>query len=137
MMRYMLEGGPTMWPILLLAIVIANLTLANAVRLFGIRRAGARTQNSVNAILFWGAVAVAIGLFGQWNGLYKVATILASAPVVNPNAVIMGFSETLVSTIAGLTVFIVAAPCWYVLHARCRALRAAGSAGSGGGQLFE
>ena len=52
-MRYMFEGGFVMWPILLLAIVTAILILANAVRLFGQGRASARTQSSVNAILFW------------------------------------------------------------------------------------
>ncbi len=125
MMRYMFEGGFTMWPILLLAIVIALLTLVNAGILFIRREASARTQSSVNAILFWGTVAVVLGLFGQWSGLYKGFSAVAEAGMINPSAVIMGFSETLISTIAGLTVFIVAAPCWFVLHARCRALRAA------------
>jgi biopolymer transport protein ExbB/TolQ len=122
MMRYMLEGGFAMWPILLIAVAIAILVLFNTVRLFGVRKADERTRSSVNAILFWGVVAVVIGLFGQWSGLYKVATFLINAPAVNPGALIMGFSETLISTIAGLTVFTVAAPCWFVLHARCRAL---------------
>lgn len=125
MMRYMLEGGFTMWPILLLALVIALLVPINAGRLFLMRRADAQVQSSVNAILFWAIVAVVLGWFGQWSGLYKVATVLINASVLNPNAVIMGFSETLISTIAGLTVFVVSAPCWFVLHARCRALRAA------------
>ncbi len=124
-MRSMFAGGFTMWPILLPAIVIAMLTLVNVVRLFVARRANARTQSSVNAILFWGAVAVVLGLFGQWSGLYKGFTAVAELGLASQSAVIMGFSETLISTIAGLTVFIVAAPCWFVLHARCRALRAA------------
>ena len=126
-MEYMLRGGPTMWAILLLAIVIAILTLKNAVRLFVERKADAQVKSSVNAILFWGAVAVFFGWFGQWNGLYKMASIVVDAPAVNPDLVVMGFWETLVSAIAGLAVFLVAAPCWFVLHARCRALRAAGS----------
>ena len=133
MMRYMLEGGFTMWPILLFAIVIALLVLVNAGRLFLMRQANARVQSSVNAILFWGTVAPVLGWFGQWSGLYKVATIIASASVLNPSAVIMGFSESLISTIAGLTVFVVAAPCWFVLHARCRALRAADPRDHAGG----
>ena len=133
MMRYMMEGGPTMIAILLLAIVIALLVLVNVVRLFGARQADARTQSSVNAILFWSTVAVVIGLLGQWNGLYKGFSVVAAAEVINPSAVIMGFSETLVSVIAGLTVFIVAAPCWFVLRARCRALRAADPLSHAGG----
>ncbi len=133
MMRYMFEGGFVMWPILLLAIVIALLTLVNLIRLFGVGRANARTQSSVNAILFWGTVAVVLGLFGQWSGLYKGFTAMAEYGVVNPSAVIIGFSETLVSAIAGLTVFIVAAPLWFVLHARCRALRAADPSDHAGG----
>ena len=132
-MRYMLEGGFLMWPILILAIVIAFLVLANAVRLFVMRQASERTQSSVHAILFWATVAPVLGWLGQWNGLYKAASIIAHAPVLNPSAVIMGFSESLVSTIAGVTVFVVAAPCWFVLHARCRALRAADPRGRAGG----
>ncbi len=133
MMRFMLEGGFTMWPILLLAIVIALLILVNVIRLFAIGRANARAQSSVNGILFWGTVAVVVGLFGQWSGLYKGFTAAAELGVANPSAVIMGFSETLISTIAGLTVFIVAAPCWFVLHTRCQALRAADPRDHAGG----
>ncbi len=124
-MRYMMEGGLTMWFILLLAIVIAILTLVNAVRLFLGRQADARTQSSVNAILFWSTVAVVLGWLGQWSGLYKGFVAIAQYGVANPSALILGFSESLISTIAGLTVFLVAAPCWFVLQARCRALRAA------------
>ncbi len=133
MMRYMMEGGLTMWFILLLAIVIAILTLANAVRLFVTRQANARTQSSVNAILFWSTVAVVLGWLGQWSGLYKGFVAIAQYGVANPSALILGFSESLISTIAGLTVFLVAAPCWFVLHARCRALRAADSLDHAGG----
>ncbi len=46
--------------------------------------------------------------------------------MINPSAVIMGFSETLTSTIPGLTVLIVAAPVRFVLYARCWSLRAVG-----------
>lgn len=126
MMEYMWRGGPVMWPILILAIVIVVLTLSNAIRLFVSRKADAQTQSSVNAILFWGTVAVFLGWFGQWNGLYSMASIVVDSPTLNPAMVVMGFWETLVSAIAGLAVFIVAAPCWFLLHARCRSLRAAG-----------
>lgn len=131
-MRYMLEGGFVMWPILLLAIVSAVLVLANAVRLFVRRSTSARTESSVNAILFWATVAVVLGWFGQWTGLYKSAAVIAQASMLNPSAVAMGFSQSLISTIAGVTVFVVAAPCWFVLHARCRALRAADPRAHGG-----
>jgi len=97
-----------------------------AVRLFVSRKADARVQSSVNAILFWGAVAVFLGWFGQWNGLYKIASYVIDAETLNPGAMVIGFWETLVSAIAGMGVFIVAAPCWFLLHARCQALRAAG-----------
>lgn len=124
-MEYMWRGGPVMWPILILAIVIVILTLMNVIRLFVNREADARVQSSVNAILFWGVVAVFLGWFGQWSGLYKIASFVVDAPTLNVGAVIVGFWETLVSAIAGMAVFIVAAPCWFLLHARCRSLRAA------------
>ncbi len=54
------------------------------------------------------------------------STAVAEAGMINPSAVIMGFSETLTSTIPGLTVLIVAAPVRFVLYARCWSLRAVG-----------
>ncbi len=134
MMRYMIDGGATMWPILLLAVVIVALILANAVRLFVKRKADARTQSSINAILFWGAVAVAVGLLGQWSGLLRNFTIMAELGLSSPNAFIKGFLQMLIPAIAGFTVFIVAAPCWFVLHGRCRALRTADPHDHAGGQ---
>ncbi len=136
MIGFFMMGGPIMYPILLLAIVIVVLVITNVVRLFGRGMADARTQGSVNAILFWGTVAVVLGIFGQWSGLYMSASAIIRASVINPGAVFEGFAATLVTLISGLTVFIVAAFCWIVLHGRCRVLRAAGAHPlAGGGSL--
>lgn len=125
MIRYFMAGGPFMFPLVLLAVVIAVIGLINVVRLFGQRSAADSVRASINGILFWGVVAAVLGFLGQWSGYWKASqVILRDGPRVgiNPAAVIMGFGEALITAFVGLAVLIVACVLWYLLLARWTAL---------------
>ncbi len=130
MSRFFLEGGVLMWPILFIAITNLVLLIRVAVRLAGGRPEDAPgTIHSINAILFWGALAAVIGFLGQHTGLYHAMSAIARAKAIAPNLVAMGFAESLTTTIAGMTVLVFSALAWFGLGAWHR--RAHGEASPG------
>ena len=117
MMQFLREAGPVIFPLMLLAIVILALTLWNSLVLL-IRGSGApgRRRNSIDAVLFWGAVAAVLGFLGQWIGITKMSKHIFMAGVVNPGAVVMGLSESLLTTITGMAIFTISAFLWFFLR---------------------
>ena len=64
----------------------------------------------------------ASGLIGDGR-LYKALTVISTANQISPSMVARGFAESLTTTIFGLTILLVSAVAWYVLHGRYRAVR--------------
>ena len=117
MLRLIMESGPMFWPILLISLVILVLFGIGAARLSS-GRATRRSKAGIDVILFWGGVATVLGFLGQCLGLWKGFRVMArEGPVhgVNPAAVAMGISESLHTTIFGLTVLIAASLAWLIL----------------------
>jgi len=117
MSRFLMEAGPLIWPILLLAGVIGWLVLWNGLCLLG-RWGGptARRRQSIDAVLFWGAVAAVLGFLGQWIGINQLSRVVAERGIVSPQAVAYGISESLLTPLAGMAVLVVAAFLWFFLR---------------------
>jgi len=121
MIRYFMMGGVYMWPLSILALVVLVLAAVNAARLLGRQGGTPAVRSSVDSILFWGAVAAVLGFVGQWTGYYKASRVIMEVGPklgINPAAVALGFGEALITAVVGLTILIVAAALWYVLHLR-------------------
>ena len=119
MFRLIASCGVMLWPMLVLAVVVLVLIVANTVRLIR-GRADPGVRSSINAILFWGVVTSVLGFTGQWMGLFKaVKVIFDVAPRlgINPRAVGIGFAESLRTSILGVTVLLVAGVSWFLLSA--------------------
>jgi hypothetical protein len=117
MTRLLMEAGPVIWPIFLLTLVIGLLVAWNALcLLIGWTRPPARRRQSIDAVLFWGAVAAVLGGLGQWMGIHKMTQAVAMRGIVNPQAVVHGISESLLTPVAGMAVLIAAAVVWSVLR---------------------
>ena len=100
------------------AFVILVLTLLNVVRLLLFKgRRAARLGASIDAILFWGGLTAVFGFLGQWVGLYRGANAIFDAPAVNPELVVLGFGESLGTSVFGMFVLVVAAFLWFALRA--------------------
>jgi hypothetical protein len=73
-------------------------------------------QSCLDGLLFWGGLAIIIGVLGSVVGYHKIMTALVKRGVANPIAIWIGSAEGLVSSIAGLLVLAVAGACWYLLR---------------------
>jgi hypothetical protein len=119
---FLMTFGIMLYPMVLLAVVVLALTAVAACRLAA-GRADETVRSGIDAILFWGVVAALLGFLGQWVGLFKIARILIEeAPRVglNPQAVGVGFAESLRTSIFGVSVLVLAGVAWFVLYSRWR-----------------
>jgi len=116
MFRFVAEAGPLIFPIVLLAVVIAMLVLWNLVSLVAGFGSARIRRHSIDSILFWGGLAALLGFLGQWVGIYKMIQVIAARGIVNPQAVTYGLSESLLTPLAGMTVMVIAAFVWFFLR---------------------
>jgi hypothetical protein len=116
MLQFMREAGPLIFPVTLLALVMAILVIKNALALIGTQSTAASLRRSIDAILFWGCVAALIGFLGQWLGVMKIITMIVEHGIVSPNMVVLGLSESLLTPVAGMFVFVVSAFLWFFLR---------------------
>lgn len=116
MLRFFQEAGPVIFPVLLLAGVVLLLTLWNGLALLLRQNAASSRRTSIDAILFWGSVAAVLGFLGQWIGILKITKFVAREGVVSPPMVVLGLSESLLTTVTGMIVFTVAGFLWFFLR---------------------
>ena len=116
MLQFIREAGPLIFPVILLVLVIAGLGVVNAVALIRRKSAAPSRRNSIDAILFWGSVAALIGFLGQWLGIMKIITVIVEHGGVSPNMVVLGLSESLLTPVAGMFVFVVSVFLWFFLR---------------------
>ena len=117
LIQFFIQGGPLMYPLVLIALVLFGIVLRTEWHLFV--RGGsdvAAIQNCLDGLLFWGGFAVIIGVLGSAIGYHKALTAVIAHGVVNPRAVWIGSAEGLVTSIAGLFVLAVAGTLWYTLR---------------------
>jgi hypothetical protein len=114
-----MEGGPLMFPLVLITLVIFGIVVRTLWHLF--IRGDSNTlviQSCLDGLLFWGAFAVIIGMLGSAIGYHKAMTAVVKRGVANPIAIWIGSAEGLVSSIAGLLILAAAGVCWYLLRWR-------------------
>ena len=117
MRQFLMEAGPVILPLLILAAVIDVLVLWNAIALIAKRAAAPRRRrHSIDSILFWASVAAVLGFLGQWLGISRVARVVGERGIVNPQAVTYGLSESLLTPVSGMIIFVLAAFCWFFLR---------------------
>ena len=117
MLRFFMEAGPFIFPVLLLGAVVVMLALWNTIALVARREeTDSRRRQSIDSILFWGGVAAVLGFLGQWVGIGRMTRAIAQAGVVSPPKVAMGISESLLTTITGMVVLVLAAFLWFFLR---------------------
>lgn len=116
MMELMSQGGFFMWPLLVIALVIAVLAVWVATRLPKLSGADPVLETGIDATLFWGGWAVLLGLLGTVGGVYQAAGAISRAGAVSAPLVWGGIKVALTTTLFGLTIFLVAALIWFGLR---------------------
>lgn len=114
MIRFVMSCGVFFWPMLLVSWIMVVLTVVVIVQLVR-GRATAGLHGAINAILALGGIVTALGFLGQFNGLYKMAGVIAHSRVISPQKVALGFAESIQTSILGLMVLVAAATAWLIL----------------------
>lgn len=116
-LQIFMQGGLLMFPLLFIVLVVFGIVLRTLWYLFARRGPHSMViQNCLDGLLFWGGIAVVIGVLGSAIGYHKAMTAVVAHGVVNPRAVWLGSAEGMVSSIAGLLVLAFAGTCWYLLR---------------------
>ncbi len=114
------EGGVMMYPLLILALTVVVLTVRGWMRVGRADAPDAVLETGVDAVVFWGAWSVVLGLLGTIVGIYFAAGAIATAPAISPQVIWGGIRVALITLIFGLLVFAVSAVAWFVLRSRYR-----------------
>lgn len=112
-----MQGGVMMYVLVLIVLVLFGIVIRTLWHLF--LRGGndaLAIQSCLDSFLFWGAFAVVVGFLGTVIGYHKAMSVVVARGLANPVMVWVGSAEGLVSSIAGLLVFMGAGACWYLLR---------------------
>jgi CubicO group peptidase (beta-lactamase class C family) len=116
MLRIIGYAGPWALPLATLTVVLAVLIVRGIVRTMTDRKGDpAQAAGLGSAILFWGFVAAALGFLGQCAALYKITSIVVSAPALSPELLAEGFGGSFVPTLWGVGLLLVAGLAWLAL----------------------
>lgn len=110
------SGGIMMWPMLAVALGVGWLAVRTGLRLRQGREAPEVARRGLQAILFWGVMAVVLGALGTVVGLVLATRAIALAGAVEPSLVWGGVGVSLVTLVFGLLIFLFAALVWFALH---------------------
>ena len=105
--------GPYKWPMILLSALVVILVIKKAVELLLPNLSNERKAAGVNAILFWGCISMALGIFSQTVSLWAALQEIIAATDISPVIVMIGFYGSFVSTILGSLTLIFAALAWW------------------------
>jgi len=121
MAHFFYSGGPVMWLLLLLFILILGLSVKKTIDLFSKSELNhALLEKGINAIIFWGAFSVVIGFFAHFLGIYEAMIAISRANDISPAIVSMGYSMSLITILAGLFIFLVSALLWFFFRWRLK-----------------
>lgn len=117
MMGFIREMGFYAWPLGLIAAAVVALAVRAALRLRD-ATPGERgpVRHAVNGVLFWGCVAAVVGILGQFHGIYQAAKAISQAGAISPQMIWGGVAVSFSSTLAGLTILLVASLAWGALR---------------------
>ena len=116
MMNFLSSGGPMMWVLYLLTLVIIALAIKNYLKLV-IKKEQLQPEisHSINAIIFWGFISCVFGIFAHFYGVYQAMQAIARAADISPAIVAMGYSHSLVTILTGMSIFLISSILWFSL----------------------
>lgn len=123
MVQFFMNGGPFMFILLFLFVLILVLSIKKGIDLFAGKETNpALLEKGVNAIIFWGAFSVVIGFLAHYLGIYEAMLAIARASDISPAIVSRGYSMSLITVLSGLFIFMVSALIWFLLKWRLKIL---------------
>jgi len=120
MTEFIMEGGYSMYVLLVVAVVAIVLALRAGLRVSRLSGPDPRVESGVDAVLFWGAYAVVLGVLGTVVGIYQAAGAIEQAREIAPGVIWGGIGVALTTTIFGLVLFALSLLVWYALRTAYR-----------------
>ena len=111
--QFFMWMGPYKWPMILLSALVVILIVKKAIELLIPSLSAQRKAAGIHAILFWGALSFAFGIYVQTAGLWIALQEIMAAADISPAMVLIGFYGSFSSTILGALTLIVAALAWW------------------------
>ena len=112
--RHLIEGGFWfMLPIYAMWVVVAVLTVRFLLkRQRGAEKPALRRVNS--SILFFGSLALLMGIMGQILGLFEALTYIQESGPVTSSALAGGLRVSMICTVYGFALFVLSVIIWYI-----------------------
>lgn len=111
-------GGIIMWPLLIVAIGILVQAARAGLALWRRSEVSAAVERRTASVLFWGFMALLLGLIGTFVGIALVAAAVQSAGGVSAALAWGGVGVALIPTLFGLLILFVAGLLWFLLRGR-------------------
>ena len=122
MISLFIQGGLFMWPLLLVAIVIIVLSIKKTIEITPTTKLNPKIEKGVNAIPFWGAMAVLVGFLAHYWGITMAMDAITKANDISPSIVAQGYKVSLITIIFGLLIFMFSAIIWFILRWKIQTL---------------
>lgn len=81
-------------------------------------------KKGLDAILFFGSLAFAIGILYQVIGMFQAFSIVAEVPDISPVLLIAGIKVSMIAPIYGFVVFILSYIAWFIYRAKLKEQKA-------------
>ena len=117
MIGFFMQGGYMMWWLLIISIAILVLTIKNAVAIF--QATGSQLQkigDQLFAIFFWGIIAMVLGFFAHYHGIYEAMKAIMAASDISPAIVAEGYKFALTTILSGMFIFVWSGIFWFSLR---------------------
>jgi hypothetical protein len=116
MTEVFLQGGKMMWPLTVIGLGVLWLT---AKTVWLVKRPEAETfatEQSLQAILFWGGMGVVLGFLGTVLGWIQMTRAIAVVETVEPTTLWVGIGVTFTTLTFGVLIFAISTVSWFVLR---------------------
>ena len=123
MLLYIKQMGPFGYLMIIISVVLVALSIKKAFDLFArTDRPAAELERGIHAILFWGVIALVLGLLGQVSGIYNALNAIYRATEIDPRIIFMGFAQSFTTTLYGLWVLLLSSIVWFAFFMRYKRL---------------
>ncbi|MFH1851376.1 MAG: hypothetical protein ABIA75_03445 [Candidatus Neomarinimicrobiota bacterium] len=122
MIEFISSTGIIIWPLWVITLVIIIMAVSKIRILSGDNVPFDRDlAGEINAILFWGVIALFLGIYGQvWVLGHTLRNRVVQPEGINLRELLLGLKTSLNPLVLGLSILLVAIIVWSVLRVRLR-----------------
>ena len=125
MFSFFYRGGYGMWLFLIIWLVLIFIVVKKIIDFLHHKDLNKfQLEKGINALFFWGGIAVIIGFYFHFQGLYNAMRIIANAYEISPQVVAEGYQQSLITVLTGLFTFFMSSILWFLFRWKLKTLEA-------------